>query len=82
MRFWSADGQRPQSLNGKVYKKDFTDPKNYDDKEEFLCIQLISHVIGYPSKDPWNSLETYGQPCILHQVSILKDTNKEQINFV
>ena len=26
-------------------------------------MQLISHVIGYPSIDLWNSLETYGQPC-------------------
>ena len=49
----------------KFLKKIVTDPKNYDIKEEFLCIQLISHVIGYPSIDPWNSLETYGPPCII-----------------
>ena len=48
----------------KVTKKIFTGPKNQDIKEEFLFKHLISHVIGYPSIDVWNSLETYGQPCI------------------
>ena len=44
-------------------KKNFIGGKNYNIREHFLWEQLISYMIGYPSIDPQNSLDTYEPPC-------------------